>query len=155
MMEKGGAQIWTGYLDQALKNMNSRYHRIIQMSPARAERAENADRVNEAMALYRVKATSTNKKRKGRKFKIGDMVRLQRSKKVFNRGYQPTFGEEVFKVRAVLDHLPVTMYELEEWDGSDIDGNFYPEELSLVKGDVFKVEKRRWCAQRPSQVGGS
>jgi len=33
------------------------------------------------------------------------------------------------------------MYELEEWDGSDIDGNFYPEELSLVKGDVFKVEK--------------
>ena len=141
MMEKGGAQIWTDYLDQALKNMNSRYHRIIQMSPARAERAENADKVNEAMALYRVKATSTDKKRKGRKFKVGDMVRLQRSKKIFNRGYRPTFGEEVFKVRAVLDHLPVTMYELEEWDGSDIDGNFYPEELSLVKGDVFKVEK--------------
>ena len=33
------------------------------------------------------------------------------------------------------------MYELEEWDGSDIDGNFYPEELSLVKGDIFKVEE--------------
>ena len=141
MTEKGGAPIWTDYLEQALENMNRRYHRIIKMSPAKAERPENADKVNEAMALYRIKATSTNKKKKARKYKIGDMVRLQRSKNIFNRGYQPTFGEEVFKIRDVLNHLPLTMYELEEWDGSDIDGNFYPEELSLVKGDIFKVEE--------------
>ena len=34
------------------------------------------------------------------------------------------------------------MYTLEEWDGSnEIEGNFYPEELSLVKGEVFKIER--------------
>ena len=139
MMEKGGPQIWTGYLKQAIKNMNNRYHRIIKMSPNKAELPENANKVNEAMALYRQKAIGRKKQKK--KFEVGDMVRIQRSKKIFNRGFTPTFRPEVFKIKQILDHLPITMYKLKEWDGTEITGNFYQEELTLVKGDVFKIAK--------------
>lgn len=143
MTEVGGARKWTEHLPQATDIMNSRKHRIIKMSPNEAENVENHDLVNEAMSLYRVKATGNSKKRKKKKkkFNIGDMVRLQADKGVFKRGYLPTFTEEIFKISAVLDHLPITMYSIVEWDGTEIHGNFYPEELTLVKGDVFKIEK--------------
>ena len=56
-------------------------------------------------------------------------------------GIFTTFTEKLFKVSGVRDKLPITMYAVEEWDGTPIHGHFYPEELSLVKGDVFKIEK--------------
>ena len=44
------------FLSNAVKIMNSRRHRIIRMSPNDAELPENADKVNNAMSLYRHKA---------------------------------------------------------------------------------------------------
>ena len=39
-------------------------------------------------------------------------------------------------------------------DGTEIQGNFYPEELSLVLGDVFKVERiiKRATVRRRKKV---
>lgn len=147
MWEKGGPRTWVAYLPQAVALMNSRHHRIIRMSPNKAEDPANRVLLHEAMALYRDKAihkelTSSGRKRKPTRFRVGDQVRIQRAKTVFNRGYQPTFTDEIFKVKQVLDHLPITMYKLTEWDEvTEIQGNFYPEELTLVRGDVFKIER--------------
>ena len=143
MTQKGGPRKWLEYLPHATNIMNSRKHRIIKMSPNEAEYEENRSLVNEAMSLYRTKAIGNAKKKKKKKksFQIGDTVRLQADKGVFKRGYLPTFTEEIFKISKILDHLPITMYSVEEWDGTPIHGNFYPEELTLVKGDVFKIEK--------------
>ena len=76
------------------------------------------------------------------------MVRLQADDGKFQRGYLPNFTEEIFKVSGVRDKLPIIMYDCtwllatcRQWDGTPIHGHFYPEELSLVKGDVFKIEK--------------
>lgn len=141
-MTEQGSRKWLEFLPKAVSIMNERHHRIIKMSAEEAEEEENRDKVNEAMALYRQKAFDKQVKVKGKvKFSVGDMVRIQRGKRIFNRGYQPTFSSEVFKITEVLKHLPVVMYKISEWDGSKIEGNFYPEELTLVKGDVFKVEK--------------
>ena len=143
MTEVGGTRKWLEFLPQATNIINTRKHRIIKMTPNEAENIDNHNRVNEAMSLYRLKAVNNSKKRekKKKKFKIGDMVRLQADKGVFKRGYLPTFTKEIFKISEILDHLPVTMYSVKEWDGTPIHGNFYPEELTLVKGDVFKIEK--------------
>lgn len=140
MHEKGGKYKWLSFLPQAVNIMNDRYHRIIKMTPNQAEQDEHKDDVNEAMSLYRSKALQSKKKRV--RFSVGDNVRIKRDKNIFSRGYLPTFTDEVFKVIEVLDHLPIEMYRITEWDGTEITGNFYPEELSLVKGDVFKIEKR-------------
>ena len=137
-MEEVGCRKWVDFLDSAASIMNNRYHRIIRMSPEKAELSKNRNKVIEAMSLYTQKAES---KKKNIQFSVGDQVRLMRDKNKFNRGYHPTFTDEVFKVKTVLKHLPIPMYEVEEWDGTPIEGNFYAEELSLVKGDVFKVER--------------
>ena len=140
MYEKGGRFKWLTFLPKAVQIINDRHHRIIRMTPNEAELSVNKDDVNDAMSLYHQKAQQS--KRKTIQFSVGDNVRIKRDKNVFSRGYLPTFTDEVFKVVEVIDHLPIEMYRLTEWDGTDITGNFYPEELSLVKGDVFKIEKR-------------
>lgn len=156
-MTEAGKQIWYSKLKDAEQTMNDRHHRIIKMSPNVAELPINESKVNEAMSLYRHKAlVKENKKlrKKPPKFSIGDKVRIKKEKRVFSRGYHPTFTSEIFKIVKVLDHLPITMYTISEWDGTEIQGNFYPEELSLVLGDVFKVERiiKRATVRRRKKV---
>jgi hypothetical protein len=142
MEEKGGARKWVPYLNDCLDIMNNRHHRIIRMTPNEAEDDNNKLKVNKAMAIYRQKAIKKEVSKKHSKFKIGDLVRVKKEKRVFSRGYTQTFTNEIFKVKRIVSKLPITMYTLEEFDGSEeIEGNFYPEELSLVKGEVFKIEK--------------
>ena len=140
MTQVGGRRIWHAHLPQMVRNMNNRYHRIIRMTPEEAELPQNWDKVNEAMSLYRQKALS-KKKKKNSLYKLGDIVRIKKMKNVFSRGYLTTFTDEVFRISRILDHLPITMYEIEEWDGTPIYGSFYPEEFSLVNSDVFVVER--------------
>ncbi len=133
---------WTKFLDKATNIMNQRYHRIIKTSPNNAELAKNKDKVNEAMALYRQKAFKQKMKQNRKpKFQIGDFVRIQRWKNKFARGYDRNFTTEVFIVSKILNHLPITMYTVRDTDKNKIQGNFYSNELSAVKGDIFLVEK--------------
>jgi len=141
---RGSEKKWVRFLPSAVKIMNSRYHRIIKMAPNNADQAINIDKVNEAMSLYRQKAFEKEikkHKKKKPKFSIGDRVRVQKESTIFSRGYERTFTTEIFKIKAVLDHLPITMYTISDIEDKEIQGNFYSEELSLVKGDVFKIEK--------------
>lgn len=130
---------WVDKVSKAVNIMNGRYHRIIRMSPNAAEEKKNADKVNEAMSLYRQKAFK--KKRHVKTLNLGDHVRVHKWKNKFSRGYQQNFSTEVFKISKILNHLPVTMYTLKDLKDETIKGNFYPEELSLVKGEVYIVEK--------------
>ena len=68
-------------------------------------------------------------------------MRLYKFRTLFSRGYARNFTTEVYEIKTILGHLPITMYTIQDLDGEEIDGNFYPEELSLVTGNVFKVER--------------
>lgn len=139
---KGGENLnWIQFLSQATDIMNQRHHRIIKTSPNKAEQAKNKDKINQAMSLYRQKAFEKRNKNKKAKFQEGDFVRIQRWKNKFARGYDRNFSTEVFVVMKVLDHLPITMYTVKDTEKNKIQGNFYANELSAVKGDIFLVEK--------------
>ena len=141
---RGGKKLrWIEFLPKAAQIMNNRYHRIIKMSPNKAELKENKAKVNQAMSLYRQKAFDKQKKRRKikLKFREGDFVRIQRWKNKFARGYEKNFTTEVFTVAKVLNHLPITMYTIADAEKNNILGNFYAEELSLVKGNIFNIEK--------------
>jgi len=136
---------WLPHLGKAMKILNNRHHRIIKMTPNQAELAENAYKVNSAMTLYRHKAhrkelTKYNTKTKP-KLNINDHVRIQKDKNKFTRGYDRNYTTNIFYITEILDHLPITMYKLSDFDNNVIKGNFYSEELSKIVGDVFKVEK--------------
>ena len=143
MSQNNQTQKWLEFLPKAESIMNKRYHRIIRMSPNEAEKTENKIKVNEAMSIYRQKAINKGmkKKRLKRRFNVGDNVRIHKWKNKFSRGYNQSFTTEIFKVVKILDHLPVTMYTLSDLNDEKIKGNFYPEEMSLVTGDIFIVEK--------------
>ena len=132
---------WINFLPKATNIMNMRYHRIIRTSPNKAELAKNKNKVNQAMTLYRQKAFQKKLRKKAAKFQIGDFVRIQRWKNKFARGYDRNFTTEVFIVTKILDHLPITMYTVKDTDQNKIQGNFYANELSSVKGNIFIVEK--------------
>ena len=75
------------------------------------------------------------------KLKVGDHVRISRVKQLFEKGETAKWSLEVFKIREVIDSVPVT-YRLDEWDGTHIEGNFYEQELQKTNlTDTFLVEK--------------
>ncbi|XP_035700576.1 uncharacterized protein LOC118433089 [Folsomia candida] len=66
------------------------------------------------------------------KFRIGQYVRIKIQTATFEKGYASTFTTDLFKIREIVNSIPVT-YKLSDNTGEIILGVFYPEELSLVK----------------------
>jgi len=129
---------------------NEKYHRIIKMTPAEAEKHENKDEVLENLEDYYDIAVGGKERRKPR-FKIGDLVRVSRYKKTFDKGYHRQFVPTVYRIKSILNHLPIPMYKL-VWDsnGKKEEGTWYGEELQKVdmkhpEGLIFKgtTEKTR------------
>jgi len=78
------------------------------------------------------------------KFHVGDQVRISINKRpVFDKGYTPNYTMAVYTVSQVWSKTPPT-YKLKEYNGDDVQGTFYNEELVKVivpKDSLFKVEK--------------
>ena len=75
------------------------------------------------------------------KFKKGDKVRISKAKHVFEKGYTPNWGTEIFTVFRVARTNPVT-YHLKDYKKEPIAGGFYEQELAKVKyPDVYLLEK--------------
>lgn len=66
------------------------------------------------------------------KYRVNDYVRISRSKRTFEKGYEKNFSEEVFNVKRVFERQNIYTYEFQDLDGEIIDGFFYTEELTLV-----------------------
>ena len=101
------------------------------MSPNEAEKKNNETQVNEAMSIFWQKAFETKRKRRKLppKFKVNDLVRIQKLKNKFSRGYEKNFTTEVIIISKVLSHLPIRMYTVSDLNDNHICGNFYAEEL--------------------------
>jgi len=62
------------------------------------------------------------------KYKVGDTVRVSRLRKVFRKGYLPTFSEEVFVIAQRLPRLP-PVYRLKDSAGDMVKEIFYEREM--------------------------
>ena len=127
------------YLDKLDSLVNDNYnqsvHRSIKMKPADVT-------VFNAQNLWRTlygRQTSIIKY----KFKVGDQVKISKHKRVFEKGYLPSWTEETFTVAQRLPRNP-PVYRLKEADGGWIQGTFYEAELQKVieKSDhLFRIIK--------------
>lgn len=108
----------------------------------------NAAEVRENLAKR--SSQQTINKRKGKrleaKYKVGDYVRISRTKNTFERGYEKNFSEEIFKVVKVSSRQNTFTYVIQDLNDELIDGFFYDEELALVgkervTSDVFEIER--------------
>uniref|UniRef100_A0A914H7W1 Integrase catalytic domain-containing protein n=1 Tax=Globodera rostochiensis TaxID=31243 RepID=A0A914H7W1_GLORO len=68
----------------------------------------------------------------GRRFRVGDRVRIEKHKHVFQKGYLPRFTDEQFTVAEVRTTRSPVTYKLRDDDGEVLTGWFYAQDLCLV-----------------------
>ena len=119
-------------LDLLVQGYNQSFHRSIKSKPSDV-RVSNESEISQH--LY---SASTSKRIK---FAVHDLVRINKTKRTFDKGYLPNWTTELFKiVRINKTHQPVT-YTLEDLDGERIQGTFYDHEIQSIKdNDIYDIE---------------
>jgi len=74
------------------------------------------------------------------KFEVGDTVRISETKRIYLKGYREKWTEELFKVVKRFPTHPPT-YGIIDYDGEEILGKFYAQELQKAEKEVFEIEK--------------
>ncbi len=126
---------WIDMLDALLHKYNNSVHSTIGMTPVEASEKENETKVLQNI-INKSRPISKSKP----KFKVGDRVRISRSKGLFEKGYLPNWSEELYIVAKVQKTIPVT-YKLKDTLDEVIEGSFYQQELQKTYQEVYRVEK--------------
>ena len=122
-------------LPQLVSSYNNTYHQSIKMTPSEVN-AQNESIVRKR--LYPVK-NSTLRWR----YNVGQTVRMRQTKRVFKKGYEPSWTEEIFTIASLYPSDPPT-YILKDLTGEEIKGKFYEQEIQPVKhsaSDAYIVER--------------
>ena len=78
------------------------------------------------------------------RFTVGHTFRLSKEKMKFAKGFEQSNSTEVFKITKVIRRSPQLVYEIEDLQGTPIEGQFYNEELTpvvITPRTVYKIDK--------------
>ena len=115
-MTATGKKVYYDVLDDAVNKYNNTKHSTIKMKPIDV-RDNNNKRVYIDEHIE-----------KGRRFKVGDRVRISKFNNIFAKGYAPNWSSEIFIVDKVNDTVPHT-YNLKDLNDEEIIGSCYDREL--------------------------
>ena len=121
-------------LDLLVDQYNNTIHLSIKMSPKEASRKENENKV------WRNLYPEFGGKTLAPKFSIGDNIRITKTKNSFDKGYTQRWTEEVFEISKIQLTIPVT-YKITDYNGEEIQGSFYGQELQKTSQSTFRIEK--------------
>jgi len=120
-------------LPQIVESYNNTYHSSIKMTPSEVN-AQNESIVRKR--LYPLASTSI-----GWKYSVGQNVRMKQTKRVFKKGYEPSWTEEIFTISSLYPSDPPT-YILKDLAGEEIKGKFYEQEIQAVKPSETYIVKK-------------
>jgi transposase InsO family protein len=121
-------------LSSLVSSYNNTYHSVIKMKP------NQVCKRNERKVFMNIYSKKVKKIKRAR-FKVGDIVRISKSKQLFKKNYNKSWSVEVFKVVKVHDTSP-RVYELSDMSGEKLIGTFYTEEMTRVLDhQLVEVEK--------------
>lgn len=121
-------------LDKIVDAYNSSVHSAIKMTPASVTRY-NASQARQNL----IKRYSVRRKMRC-KYKVGDLVRISKEKKVFGKGYENGYTVEIFRIARVSTTRNPVVYYLEDLKKEAIDCFFYEEELTRVQKNLLDDE---------------
>jgi phosphoenolpyruvate synthase/pyruvate phosphate dikinase len=100
----------------------------------------NVKKKNEGMLLktvYKCKYIPVKQK-----YKVGDKVRINKSKGIFEKGYIPNWSTGIFKITQVIHSNPI-IYRIKDIKNDEVEGMIYEHELQKTKySDIYLVEKK-------------
>lgn len=131
---------WINVIDKIIYGINRSKCRIHGLRPIDVN-PDNAQKIWKR--IYGNELTSERGK-KATKFKKGQFVRMSRGKGLFEKGYIPSWGDEILEIDAVKDHVNPHRYKIKDERGEPFKGHFYAEELSKVRKEAattYRIEK--------------
>ena len=132
---------YVNHLQAMVHAYNHSVHRSIKMKPALVNK-ENEVLVNQSQVS----------KKQVSSIKVGDLVRINKTKRTFDKGYLPNWTTELFKVVQVHKTKPMT-FSIVDLSGEFIEGTFYESEIQVIKDDhIYEIESV--LAKRTRRVGG-
>jgi hypothetical protein len=128
---------WLQALQPLVDTYNTRRHRSIGMPPASVN-ASNAHKVY--AKLYSERGCM----KPGVMYEGGDLVRINKAKGNFEKGYLPNYTQEIFRIRTVrpAGYNTPLRYILEDLAGDQVQGTFVSQELQKVIKDLDKTKWR-------------
>ena len=127
--------VYINVLDDLVHQYNNTIHSSIKMTPIAASKKKNENKV--WRNLY---PDHDQRKTFNAQYSVGDRVRIAKKKKTFEKGYTPRWTEEIFTISTVQNTVPTT-YKITDYNGEEIQGTFYEQELQKTTQNIFRIEK--------------
>ncbi|GFV68145.1 chromo domain-containing protein [Trichonephila clavipes] len=96
----------------------------------------SVSRHNRKQVLKNLYGGLRNEKPKAPRFKMGDVVRINKQKLHFEKGYEQNWRRELFIVFEIVQRIPI-VYRLKDLEGEEIKGTYYEAELQKVVDSGF------------------
>ena len=131
-------------LDDLVHAYNHSVHRSIQVTPASVTKKQEP-KIAERLYGSKVKKPKLS-------VNVGDLVRINKTKRTFDKGYLPNWTTELFKIVHIRQTSPLTV-QLEDLGGEKIEGSFYLSEIQPIKDtEIYEIESV--LARRTRKVDG-
>lgn len=121
-------------LESLIKSYNSTYHTSIKMAP------KDVTKDNEQQVWFNLYGDIKYNRSKC-DFEIGDVVRISKLKRTFEKGYESNWSEELFRVTECVNRDP-KVYRIKDLLDEPVLGTYYKQELQKVNlKDSYPIEK--------------
>ena len=143
-------------LESLVDGYNRRVHSAHGMAPVSVttENEHEVFRVLYPQLSNEKLKKAKNDKRKG--LEVGDYVRINKYKHIFEKGYLPNWTTEIFIIASKEYKYPRVSYTLKDQMGEEITGTFYTEHLQKVDKlpDVFHIDRIVRSRESTAKGGG-
>ena len=150
MSDKGTVR-WVDVLQKLVVLYNYSYYRSIGMAPADVT-MKNKNRI--WARLYGDGDTHLKQKA----LPVSAMLRINKSKGVFDKGYMPNVSKEHFTVEeapAAHNGSKRRVYKISDYNGEPVSGTWYDEELRHITNNQYRIERvirRRTAADGRKEI---
>lgn len=141
-------QSYLGILDDIVDSYNRTKHSVTKMRPVDVDVDDKHDKevvfkntygfTNlRDLILYKIERD----KRSVPALKVGDLVRLAKLRKTFQRGFKSSWTKSVFKVKRVILRMDKPVYELADRSAHVLKKKFYLDELQKVTQNMLNAAR--------------
>ena len=136
-----GTRKYIDILQDLVSAYNNSVHSSIKMRPVDVTSKDEQTLFRRLYGSNSVRDLYLKKSCKEPLLEKGDTVRIQYMKNSFSKGYYPTWTDETYTISKVVKDIDKPQYTLRDYQGKEIEGRFYPEEVQLYTGSEYRVEK--------------